>query len=299
MSSEIQQLTETWYYTQLVFVFLFSASVGSFLNVVILRLPVKGASIVSPPSHCPKCDYKLKWYDNIPMWSYVLLGGKCRKCKLPISIQYPLIELLTAALGVACFLKFGSNDIVGISWAFVFYFIFCALLVAITFIDIPYQIIPDELSLSGIVLGVAASFLTGQVHWIDSVVGAIVGYALIASISYGYFFLTKRDGMGMGDAKLLAMLAAFLGWQSIPFILLAGSIQGLIVAILAIGFGLMKKVPPLPDPDEWENGVKPEMEEEVSLRHAAIPFGPFLAAAGIEFLFFGEYYYQFLMSIGH
>jgi len=284
---------EIWNYTQMFFAFLFAASVGSFLNVVILRLPVKGESIVHPPSHCPKCDYKLKWYDNIPIFSYVLLGGKCRKCKLPISMQYPLIELATAALGVLCFMKYGF------SLSFFVYFTFCAYLIAITFIDIPYQIIPDELSLSGIVIGITASFFTGQLMWQDSVIGALVGFFLIAIISYGYFFLTKREGMGMGDAKLLAMLGAFLGWQSIPFILLASSIQGLIVALLAIAFGLMKKAPPLPDPDEWENGKKPEQEEEVSLRHAAVPFGPFLAAAALEFLFFGEYYYEFIRSMGH
>jgi leader peptidase (prepilin peptidase)/N-methyltransferase len=273
------------------FVFLFGAAIGSFLNVVILRLP-KHESLVRPPSHCPKCNYKLRWYDNIPILSYLMLGAKCRSCKAPISIQYPLIELISAALAVACYAKFG----LGVE--LVVYFLFCALLIAISFIDIPYQIIPNELSLPGIALGIAASFVT-RVQWFDAVIGAAVGFVMIALIVYGYWFLTKREGMGMGDAKLLAMLAAFLGWQSIPFILLAASIQGLVIALAGIGLGFIKKAPPLPDPDEEPVQPAPDAatQEETPLRFAAVPFGPFLSLAAIEFLFFGDWYYTFLLSL--
>lgn len=264
------------------FVIVFALCIGSFLNVVILRLPDEERSIVNPPSHCPNCGYQLHWYDNIPILSYILLGGKCRGCSDAISIQYPLVELTTAALAMACYVKFG------LSWALLFYFFFCAALLAITFIDIPYQIIPNEISLPGILIGIGASFITGQVSWFDSLMGAIIGFSLIAIIAYGYYFLTGREGMGMGDAKLLAMLGAFLGWQSIPFILLAASLQGLAVALFSIGVGWMPKAPPLPDPKD----VKPEedhtVEEEVPLRLAAVPFGPFLSLAALEFLFFGN-----------
>lgn len=274
------------------FVFAFAASIGSFLNVVILRLP-RRESLVRPASHCPRCGYVLRWYDNIPVFSYLSLGGKCRRCKTGISIQYPLVELLTAALGLACYHKFGLSAELGV------YFFFCALLVAISFIDIPYQIIPNELSIPGIALGLAASFIT-RLDWTDAFAGALVGFLIVTLLVYGYWFLTKREGMGMGDAKLLALLGAFLGWQAIPFILLAASVQGIVVALLAFGLGWMKKAPPLPDPDDYPDGQVPEHDpdQEVPLRLAAVPFGPFLSLAGIQFLFFGEWYYRFLTTLG-
>ena len=272
------------------FIFLMGASIGSFLNVVIYRLPAN-ESIVHPRSRCPKCGHQITWYENIPILSYILLGAKCKECKSPISIQYPMIELLTATLALAIYFKFG------LSWSLPVYFVFAAALIAVTFIDIPYQIIPNEISLPGIALGFGASFLTHQVTWVDSLVGAAVGFSLIALIAVGYYILTKREGMGMGDAKLLAMIAAFLGWQSIPFILMAASLQGLVIALVAITFGWMRKEAPLPDPEDWENGERPEAEE-VELRLAAVPFGPFLSLAALEFLFFGQIYLEFLQSMG-
>jgi leader peptidase (prepilin peptidase) / N-methyltransferase len=256
-------------------------SIGSFLNVVIARMP-KGESIVRPRSRCPGCHAPIAWYDNIPVASWLWLRAKCRRCRQPISIQYPFVELLTGLLAVACFVHFGFT------WATPFYFAFCAALLAVTFIDIPYQIIPNEISLPFIALGVLASLVTHQVTWYDSLIGAAVGFSLIALIAYGYFFLTRREGMGMGDAKLLAMIAAFLGWQSIPFVLLAASVQGLLLALAGIGLGIIRKAPPLPDPSEWPGGVAPEPPlEETPLRLAAVPFGPFLSLAALEFLFFG------------
>ncbi|RJO65269.1 MAG: prepilin peptidase [Myxococcales bacterium] len=274
----------------LVFVFLFGASIGSFLNVVIFRLP-EGKSLVRPPSHCPACGHGIRWYDNIPILSYVLLGGKCRSCRASISLQYPMIELLTAALAIACYQRFGLDASLPL------YFAFCAALVAITFIDIPRQIIPDEISLPGVAVGVAASFVAGEVRWTDSVIGAAVGFALIALIAYGYYFLTHREGMGMGDAKLLAMIAAFLGWQSIPFVLFAASVQGLALALFAIGMGWMKKAPPLPDPREA--AAPPGEAGDVPLRQAAVPFGPFLSLAALEWLFFGPWLMSHLFLGGY
>jgi len=277
-----------------VFVFLFGISIGSFLNVVILRLPKK-QSLVSPPSHCPRCNYGLRWYDNVPILSYITLGGKCRKCRKPISIQYPLIELLTGVLALACYAHFDLTP------AMFVYFIFCAILLTITFIDIPYQIIPNEISLPGILIGIGASFFIPELRWQDSLIGAIIGFLLIFLVAYGYWFLTKREGIGMGDAKLLALLGAFLGWQAIPFLLLGSSLQGLAVFFIGYAFGLIKKQPPLPDPDEEQesatNGEK-EGEEELSVRHAAIPFGPFLALSGLEFLFFGKIILDFMTGWG-
>ncbi len=266
--------------TIIIFVFLFAVSIGSFLNVVILRVPER-QSLVTPPSHCPRCNYRLRWFDNIPLLSYIMLGGKCRKCREPISVQYPLIELMTGVLGLACYMHFGLTP------AMVVFFVFCAILLAVTFIDIPYQIIPNGISIPGTIFGVAASFFVPQMNWQDSLIGAVAGFLIIFLTAYGYWFLTKREGIGMGDAKLLALLGAFLGWQAIPFILIASSFQGLLFFFVGLAFGLVKKAPPLPDPDE---GPLPEKTEnqEISVRHAAIPFGPFLALSGLEFLFFGR-----------
>lgn len=275
---------------RILLVLAFGLSIGSFLNVVVYRLP-RGLSVVKPRSKCPGCGNMIAWYDNIPVLSYLMLGASCRHCHSPISIRYPLIELATGLLAVACYYRFGF------SLALVFYFLFAAALVAITFIDISFQIIPNEISLPAIPLGIACALLTNKVTWFDSVMGAVVGFSLIALIAYGYYFLTHREGIGLGDAKLLAMMGAFLGWPAIPFILLAGSVQGLVVALTAIGMGWMRKAPPLPDPTEWKDGEPPEPGAEVKLRHAAVPFGPFLALAGLEFMFFGGWFYQALNLI--
>jgi len=276
--------------TILVFVFLFAICIGSFLNVVILRLPER-QSLVTPPSHCPKCNYRLRWFDNIPLLSYVMLGGKCRKCREPISVQYPLIELMTGVLGLACYMHFGLTP------AMIVFFIFCAILLAVTFIDIPYQIIPNSISIPGIIIGVTASFFVPEMRWQDSVIGAVAGFLIIFLTAYGYWFLTKREGIGMGDAKLLALLGAFLGWQAIPFIMIASSIQGLLFFFLGLAFGLVKKAPPLPDPDEELQPAPPD-GQEISVRHAAIPFGPFLALSGLEFLFFGRFILDLMTGWG-
>lgn len=290
------------------FVLAFGLSIGSFLNVVIWRLPRK-QSLVKPRSRCPGCGNAIAGYDNIPVISYLILGGQCRHCKTSISIRYPLIELATGLLAVACFYRFGPQDLLadGAStalWAFFGYFLFCALLMAITFIDIPFQIIPDSLSLPFIPLGILLAFLAGSTRgawydaaWFNNIMGAVVGFSIIALIVYGYYFLTKREGMGMGDAKLMALIGAFLGWQCIPFVLFAGSVQGLAIALIGIFSGRIKKAPPLPDPEEWVDGVPPVVTEEVALRHAAIPFGPFLSLAALEFLFFGEWFYKALLHL--
>lgn len=282
-------MLEYWQLTKAVFVFLFAISIGSFLNVVIARLPLR-QSIVRPRSRCPKCGMEIKWYDNIPILSFLMLGGKCRRCKTSISLQYPLVELLTGTLALACYYKFG------LTISFFVYFAFLAALVAATFIDLPYQIIPNEITYPLIPLGFLASFFTGQLNWFDSLMGGVMGFSIIALIVYGYYFLTKREGMGMGDAKLLAVIGVFLGWQAIPFVLFAGSLQGVVVAVIGILTGLVKKTEPLPDPDEWTDG-EPEIvnDPQLPMRKASIAFGPFLSLAAIEFLFFGEWYYRVLL----
>jgi leader peptidase (prepilin peptidase)/N-methyltransferase len=236
--------------------FIFGAVVGSFLNVCICRMP-KDESVVSPPSHCPRCDYRIRWYDNIPMFSYLLLRGKCRGCGTHISLQYPLVEFLNGALTLALFLKFGPT------LSFLALFLFCSALVVITFIDLEHQIIPDEISLSGIVIGFIFSFFLPWQTWLNSLLGILLGGGSLLLVAYGYQWLTGKEGMGGGDIKLLAMMGAFLGWKSVLFIIFASSLIGSVVGITMM---LVQK-------------------KDSKL---AIPFGPYLAFGAVLYLFYGQ-----------
>ncbi len=178
-----------------IFSLLFGAVVGSFLNVVILRLPDDKQSIAFPCSHCPKCGTDLHWYENIPVLSYIALRGKCRSCKTLISAQYPAVELCMAVLSLALYNSFG------ISFELFFYFLFLAALLVIIFIDIHHQIIPDVISLPGIIIGFAGSFFNPLISWQQSGLGILIGGGILYAIAFGYYLITKRDGMGGGDIK--------------------------------------------------------------------------------------------------
>ncbi len=253
------------------FSFLFGAVVGSFLNVVILRLPDKKQSIAFPGSHCPQCGTDLHWYENIPILSYLVLRGKCRSCKTKISLQYPFVELCMAMLTMALFHSFG------LSFSFFFYFCFLAALLVIIFIDLHHQIIPDSISFPGIIIGFAGSFVNPDVTWQQSGLGILIGGGILYAIALGYFLLTKRDGMGGGDIKLLAMIGAFLGWQSLLYVVFASSLTGSIIGILVmIRYGRGSKM--------------------------RIPFGPFLAVSAMSWLFFQptimQLWQMYLSSVG-
>ena len=247
------------YYLLLGSALVLGAVVGSFLNVVIARLPawMDGAeeSIIWPASRCPKCKTPIAWYDNIPVVSFLLLGGRCRACREKISRRYPLVEVMMALLAWGLLWRFG------LSWEWLVYFIFSAALLAVFFIDLDHQLIPDLISLPGIVLGFAASFVVGEVDWISSGLGLLLGGGVFYLVALGYYLVTRREGMGGGDIKLLAMLGAFLGWQSLPFIILASSLLGLVV-----GIGAMIR--------QGKGG------------RSVIPFGPFLITAAWLWLFF-------------
>jgi leader peptidase (prepilin peptidase) / N-methyltransferase len=235
--------------------FILGAVVGSFLNVVILRLPTEGESIVFPPSRCPRCKAEIRWFDNIPLLSYLILGGRCRSCRTRISLQYPLVELCMALLSLALYTK------LGLSFEFFFYFLFLAALVAIIFIDIAHQIIPNTISLPGILIGFAGSFINSEVTWQQAGLGVLLGGGVLYVIAESYYLLTKRDGMGGGDIKLLAMIGAFLGWQSLLFVVFASSLSGSLIGIAA-------------------------MIKQGKGGKTRIPFGPFLAFAAMLFLFY-------------
>lgn len=246
--------------------FIFGAVVGSFLNVCICRMP-KDESVVSPPSHCPRCDYQIRWYDNIPMFSYMLLRGKCRGCGTHISLQYPVVELLNGLLTLALFLKFGPTI------SFLALFLFCSALVVITFIDLEHQIIPDEISLSGIVIGFVFSFFLPWLTWLNSLLGILLGGGSLLLVAYGYQLLTGKEGMGGGDIKLLAMMGAFLGWKSVLFIIFASSLIGSVVGITMM---LVQK-------------------KDSKL---AIPFGPYLAFGAVLYIFSGPQLIHWYLNLG-
>jgi len=231
--------------------------VGSFLNVVILRLPAENESIVFPASRCPKCLQPLKWYDNIPILSFILLRRQCRYCGAPISWQYPLVELTMGLLSMALVFKFGFT------LALPIYFVFTAALLAVIVIDIYHKIIPDSISLPGIVIGFACSFVNPVITWQNSGIGLFIGGGVLYAVAAGYYLFTRREGMGGGDIKLLAMIGAFLGWQSLPFVVFGSSVLGAI-----IGIGAMAR---------QKKGGK-----------TMIPYGPFLSIAALVYMFYRE-----------
>ena len=245
--------------------FVFGAIVGSFLNVCIVRLPKK-ESVVSPPSHCLSCRAPIRYYDNIPLLSYIFLMGRCRSCGEKISPHYFIVEFLTAVLAVALFIRFG------IGFSFLVNLIFVAALIVIAFIDLHLRIVPDVISLPGIGLGFAFSLLLRP--WpvdhlaippspISSLLGIVVGGGALLVVALAYHSFTGIEGMGGGDIKLLAMIGAFLGWPSVPVTLFAASLTGSVV-----GLAFM-------------------MKKGVDSKHA-LPFAPFLCMGALLHLFFGK-----------
>lgn len=203
-----------------IFFFLFGLALGSFTNVLIWRIP-NNLSIVYPPSHCPNCKEKIKPYDNIPLFSYVLLKGKCRYCKSPISPRYPIVELLLGVLVLITFKRFGTNF-----YALILAFTLPAL-VALFWIDWVYLRLPDKLTLFVLMMGILASFMKGKT--LDSILGALTGGILGLSIYYFSLLLFKREGFGWGDVKFLVSLGAWIGPIKIPFLIFLASLIGIIL----------------------------------------------------------------------
>ena len=253
--------------------------IGSFLNVVIHRMPlmmerdwrVESAELLgvkidetpeitlsTPRSRCPSCGHSIRWFENIPVVSYLVLRGKCLACKAPISLRYPAIEVLTAVLFAAVGMHFGAQPTV-LLWCG-----FAAALVALTFIDLDTTFLPDDLTLPLMWAGIVSATL----GWIPvtlaaSVGGAVAGYLSLWFVFHAYRLIRGKEGMGAGDFKLLAALGAWMGWQAIPSIILLSSAVGAAVGIALIVFR--------------------QHDREVP-----IPFGPYLAGGGIAALFFGE-----------
>ena len=238
--------------------------IGSFLNVVIARLP-EGRSLVHPGSACPGCGAAITWYDNVPVVSFVALRGRCRACAMTIPWRYPVVEAVTGALFGAAPLAFGATLHAVVACALL------AALVAITMIDLERHIIPDVISLPGTLAGVLANLATGRVSWKESVIGVVVGGGVFLTIALVGSWLAGQDAMGGGDIKLAAMLGAFLGWKVLLFSLFVSALGGGILAAALMGSGLRGRKDPL-------------------------PFGPFLAAGGAVGLFWGERMVRWYLS---
>ncbi len=236
--------------------FVAGAALGSFLNVCIRRVP-SGESVVYPGSHCPQCGTPITSRDNIPLISYLLLRGQCRSCRAHISLRYPAVEALTGIALVLLLYRFGLTGRFGVSAAFL------AALIVISFIDFDHQIIPDAISLPGIVVGLALAAIGLGPPLLDSAAGVLLGGGVLYAVAVGYHAWTGREGMGGGDIKLLAMIGAFLGWRAVLVTLVIGSFTGAVVGIAFIlARGGDTRVP--------------------------IPFGPFLALGATCALFFGD-----------
>ncbi len=284
-------------------VFVFGAMVGSFLNVVIWRLP-RGESIVWPGSHCPACEQPIRWYDNLPILSWLLLRGRCRRCGARIDARYVFVEGLTAVLAVACLMAFGP------SFQAVRAFVLCALLVALTYIDLTHWLLPHALTWTGIVVGLAsAGFVRGggRDAWVASALGAGLGFAVFWILRTVGTRIFGREALGFGDLFLLAMLGAFLGWEALPLIVFLSSLQGSVVGLVLLATGRGEPggseearvdqatgateaalgVEGSPQTGEDGAGEEAVWDDEWVPPKGALPFGPFLALAGLEMLFFG------------
>ena len=262
-----------------IFSVLLGLALGSFMNVCIYRLPL-GKSVVSPPSSCPSCGERIRFYDNIPLLSYLLLRGRCRGCGKRISWRYPLVEGLTGLLSLALCIRYGFG------YQYLIFLLFSCMLLIISFIDLDHQIIPDLLTLPGIVIGFGVAtagfvmihhlplsailspaavpvyrgryFTWGDVSGFGSLMGILFGYGSLFLVEKGFKLLTGKEGMGRGDAKLLGMIGAWMGWKSLLPVLMISSLSGAVIGLVAgRGFGVR------------------------------IPFGPFLSMGALAYLFFG------------
>ncbi|MHB8962691.1 MAG: prepilin peptidase [Saccharofermentanales bacterium] len=239
-----------------IILFLFGLIMGSFYNVCIYRIP-EGLSIITPPSHCGNCNHRLGALDLIPVVSWLALGRKCRYCHAPIAWRYPLVELLTGVLFASLFLKFG------LTWELPFYLVFVSILIMVTFIDIDHRIIPDRFVLAGLALAIGSLFTPWAISWKDALIGAAIGGGtlLIADLAGRVFF--KKEGMGFGDVKLMAMAGIFLGIKQI-------SVAFLLAVWIAAIVGVILLRVRSKDSDHY------------------MPFGPFLALGCTLSIFFGN-----------
>jgi leader peptidase (prepilin peptidase)/N-methyltransferase len=256
--------------------FCFGASLGSFLNVCIYRIPAD-ESVVSPGSRCPGCRTPIAWYDNVPVLSWMVLGGRCRRCHASIAARYPFVEAATGGLALLALWRFGATPAAAVAFAFT------AALLLITFIDFDHFFIPDEVSLPGVLVGLCVSALPGGIGLADSAIGAAVGGGILWLVAWSYERTTGTEGMGLGDVKLLAMIGAFLGWQAIPVILIVASMGGSVAGVVVI-FGRRGRRQMARVGRMFGRRAVPTFARRAA-RRTAIPFGPFLALGAVVALY--------------
>ncbi|WP_457572331.1 prepilin peptidase [Desulfovulcanus sp.] len=244
------------------FAFVFGLILGSFYNVCIHRY-LTGQSIILPASHCPMCEHKLSWWENIPLISFIILRGRCRACGQKISLRYPAVELISglSALGLA--VRFGPGVI------FFVYLFFFGLLIVASFIDLDSFILPDIITLPGGVLAVAASFIL-PISWQDALLGAVLGSGSFWVLQKGYKLLKGVDGLGTGDVKLMFMLGALLGWQGLPVMVFIAALTALMASLYYL---------------------KKDKSKGTQTR---IPFGPFLSLGAIICTLAGDVILKFV-----
>lgn len=321
----MQTLPPGWIETVFtLFLLVLGLCIGSFLNVVIARVP-EGLSIVRPGSRCPKCGHVLAWYENIPLLSWLALRARCRGCGAPISARYPLVELLTGLLFFACLRRFGWT------YELVSALVLVTLLVPLTFIDLDHWILPLSMTVPGILAGIALALPRGMDVFWDAVIGAGVGFLVFRFMEYAGWLAFRKEALGAGDKYLVAMLGAFLSWRALLGILLFASMQGALVGVVMLlvtgragprtedaqaeeadeprltmtweftrsGLPWWKRlvlVPvcllfqTIPDAPLDEEG----QEEEWVPGRTNIPFGPWLALGGLEVMLLGPWLGQVL-----
>lgn len=235
--------------------FIFGACIGSFINVCIYRIP-NSISIIYPPSACPRCNTQIRFYDNIPLFSYLLLRGRCRHCNEAIALRYFLVEIIGGGFALVTLFNYG------VSFEGFIYYVFITILLIISFIDIDSKTIPDIITIPGIPLFFLASFALPAVTTIDSLFGILAGGGSLFIVALIYYLFTKKEGMGGGDIKLLAMIGAIIGWQGVLFTVFIASSVGTLTGLLMM------------------------LSTKMSLK-MAVPFGPFLSIGAIIYIFFG------------
>jgi leader peptidase (prepilin peptidase)/N-methyltransferase len=255
-----------WYLTALAFCF--GACIGSFLNVCIHRIP-QDKSVIHPRSHCPSCEKLIPWYDNIPLLSYLVLRARCRSCGTRISPRYFLVELLTAVLFLAVWLRYGPSPLALVYWVF-----FGGLILG-TFVDFEHMIIPDRVSIGGMLAGPVLSFLVPALHGtvvrtealVRSLIGLAVGFGVLWAVGVVGKLIFKKDAMGFGDVKLLGAIGAFLGGWAVLFTIMFSSLVGSVVGVALI----------MTRGKEWQS---------------RIPYGPYLALAAMVWVLGGMHWWD-------